>query len=240
MVNPTPSGPSRSTRRALAPLVAGALCAVLTACGSTETSTTSTTAAPAGTVAPTGATSTTSTTATTSAPATSTTKAAGATSTTKATGATTSTTATTASSLVLEADGLGAVSFGDPATEVLAALSKELGEPEDDDTLSECGGGADRGVRWADLSVSFMGGNLVGYHYGSPSGDVTHQISTIEGISAGSTVGQLKAAYPTVEVTESSLGPEWTVPDGVNGFLSSMGPAATVTGVYAGDNCFAR
>lgn len=114
------------------------------------------------------------------------------------TGSTTST-LPSSSAVALEPDGLGVVAFGDEASDVLATLSALLGPTTDDGPLPACPSGElDRQVQFAELSVlvaTFDGmERFVAWDLGPPSGALP-RLATAEGITVGSTLAQLRAAY---------------------------------------------
>ena len=88
----------------------------------------------------------------------------------------------------------------------------------------------------ADLDLLFEGGRFAGYYAGE---DAPETFSTIGDIHVGSTLAEIRAANPEVQVTEGSVGPEFGVGE-VFGFLSGTGDDARVTGLYAGRACIFR
>lgn len=157
-----------------------------------------------------------------------------------------STTATTAASpeVVLGPDGLGVVVFGDPADAVVTRLGELLGPPLDDRALGSCPTGeADRLVQFAELAVVLAGQGadqrFVAWDVGLASGGVP-ALRTAEGIGVGSTVAELRAAYPggLEIVPDDAFGPRFEVrrPSGViSGTLSGTGPGDTVVTLGAGE-----
>ncbi len=82
----------------------------------------------------------------------------------------------------------------------------------------------------------FENGALVGWYAseGAPEG-----FSTLSNIHVGSTLAEVRAADPAVEVREDTVGPEFSLGD-VHGFLSGTGEDARVTALYAGRACIFR
>jgi hypothetical protein len=65
--------------------------------------------------------------------------------------------------LVLAADGLGPVSFGDAGDAVVATLTESLGTPTEDE-LQPCSVyGQVRWVRWGSLTISVQDGRFTGF-----------------------------------------------------------------------------
>lgn len=153
------------------------------------------------------------------------------------------TTSTAPASLALRPDGLDASTFGDAAAPVIAAATALFGAPTTDSVNQECGAGPLRLVNWAQLRLVFRpeGGPFAGYLWQAQA----PAAATGTGVRVGSTVVELRAAYPTVNVRSDSLGPEWTVMLGspqrfLAGFLTATEPGGTVTRIYAGTTCFFR
>jgi hypothetical protein len=144
--------------------------------------------------------------------------------------------------IVLRPGGIDALSFGAPADQVVAAMTTSLGSVQQENRSAGCDSGADRTVRWAGLSAVFSGGKWVGYLWDGAAS--SPPAATDKGIKIGSTVAELKAAYPGVSVEDTTLGHEWFVEiddtTSIGGFVS--GPAATgkVQRIYSGDICAFR
>jgi hypothetical protein len=181
-------------------------------------------------------------------------------STTSTTEATTSTTAaetttTIAAGLVLGADGVGTVSFGQDPDSAIAALTSVLGEPSSDsgfvDAASSpygfCPAPQVRGVVWGDLTLLFSDGDTA---YGT-SGEQAHLFTyslaggspaatTEAGIGVGSSSEDVRAAYPeAVQVPGDELvAPRFDVSLGGSEPLRlTLDDAGTVTAVTAGQTC---
>ena len=147
--------------------------------------------------------------------------------------------------MVLGPDGLGAVHFGDPADAVLSRLTGILGPPVDDGPLGSCPtGAADRLVRFAELGV-VLGGEgadqrFVAWDVGLAAGAYP-ELRTAEGIGVGSTVAEVRRAYPgAVQVVpDDAFGPrlEVAMPNGgsLTGTLTGTGPGDTVVTLGAGE-----
>jgi hypothetical protein len=123
----------------------------------------------------------------------------------------------------------------------VAIASDELGEPADD-TVIDCDGGSSRQVHWEVLTLSGdpATGAVTGWYYegGEPS------LLGPLGIGIGTTVAELRALVPTIEVFEATLGPEfaWTSDNDqiVGGFLTGLDDDDTVIAFHAGFVCAFR
>ena len=126
------------------------------------------------------------------------------------------------------------VALGRPQAEVIATLTQFRGAAPTVSENSECGAGPLTFARWGDgLSLLFQDGALAGW----AAGDETPRgFKTLTGIGVGSTVAELRAAHPAVEVATNSLGPEFGADD-VYGLATGSGPNATVTHLWAGVSC---
>jgi hypothetical protein len=120
--------------------------------------------------------------------------------------------------LVMRQDGLGDAAFGVNPEEVIDYISSIAGAPTSDSGWADpfsafgvCPGTEVRGVTWGDLLVLFSDESTVAtgrrhffsYSYGPPFTDTPRPAAmrTPEGITVGSTVAELRAAYPEVAVT---------------------------------------
>lgn len=139
--------------------------------------------------------------------------------------------------LQLEANGLGVVSFGASEDQVESILEPSLSAPSAT-PLSGCdlthGPRQFIEIEWNDLVVEFNEGSFVGYRdilggwssigsFGTPSGPSRPAITTATGIGLGSTLAQLKEAYPGLVQTGSFT---WTSPDGIHFVLESGPPVS--------------
>ena len=154
--------------------------------------------------------------------------------------------------ILLAADGIGAIKFGtDNAANVLKRLIEALGEPEKDQRLpagTACG--ATRRFVWANfqvlvnevISTSSAGKpGLAGWFLGPPTA-APLDFKTDKGITVGSTVAQLKAAYAddVVVASRGEEGPGFTItaPGGIMlGLLSAGTDAGKVKDIQAGNYC---
>jgi hypothetical protein len=145
-------------------------------------------------------------------------------------------------SLVLRPGGIDALSFEAPADQVLATLGAALGPPGDDRKSAGCESGADRTVTWPNLYAVFSNGKWVGYLWDDGAG--APSAATDKGIKVGSTVAELKAAYPHVSIGDTTLGLEWFVEvtdtTSLGGFVSGSATAGKVERIYSGDICAFR
>jgi hypothetical protein len=130
------------------------------------------------------------------------------------------------------------LAFGAPRATVVSYLTGLHGgtapTPGHND---ECGAGAMDFADWGDdLTLAFQDGKFAGWWAGdqAPAG-----FSTVHDIHVGSTLAQVRAAWPDVEVRNDSIGPEFAAGD-LFGTLSDTTPTATVTALWAGVSCIFR
>lgn len=154
--------------------------------------------------------------------------------------------------ILLAADGVGAIKFGtDNAANVLKRLIEALGPPEKDQRLpagTACG--ATRRFVWANfqilvnevISTSSAGKpGLAGWFLGPPTA-APLDFKTEKGITVGSTVAELKAAYGD-DLTVAGRGEEGpgftiTAPGGIMlGLLTAGTDAGKIKDIQAGNYC---
>lgn len=149
--------------------------------------------------------------------------------------------------VVLQPDGLGflvgsssirQLPFGGPAAPVITAVEAALGKGKRTE-LPDCGQGARAGYRVGGLSLLLDGATFVGW---TEDGDSATRLTTADGIGVGTSRKDLEAAFPKLEVVESTLGVEWGVgvDEGLTGFLDADTPAAKVTQLAGGETCYFR
>lgn len=191
----------------------------------------------------------------TTTPAATTTSSTSTTSTTSTT-TTTSTTIPAAAELDLDDAGLGEALFGTDPTEVVAYVTSILGKPTADSGWADpvtlfgvCPGNEARTVTWGDLTMLFSDDTPVqpgrrhffSYVIGPPLGSSVQPagMRTPEGIGVGSTVGELRFTYPNVELyqDDTSAAAEFSVPEGVTGFLSGTADTDLVRAIVGGTAC---
>jgi len=169
--------------------------------------------------------------------------------TTTSTAPTTTSVPLTKDQIVLAADGVGAIKFGtDNAAHVLKRLIEALGAPEKDQRLpagTACG--ATRRFVWANFQilvneVTSRSGRpgLSGWFLGPPTA-APLDFKTEKGITIGSTVGAIKAAYGgdvTLARGEQGWGFTITAPGGIMiGQLDGGTDANKVKNIQAGNYC---
>jgi hypothetical protein len=147
--------------------------------------------------------------------------------------------------VALSVDGLTFVSdpatrnltFGTDEPTVTSALKAALGEPSTTDIGRPCDDGSSRAfdsVRYDGLVVFFFEAQLSGWSAENK------EFTTIDGIGPGSTLSDLKAAFPDVTVNpDSSLGVEFSSST-VGGVLDGTSDGSKVTTIFNGDLCILR
>ena len=129
--------------------------------------------------------------------------------------------------------GTRAIPFGTPEAAVLAALHPLRGPPTERANNDECPAGPMAFAEWEDyFQLVFQDGRFVGWWVDDPG------LTTMSGLGVGSSRADLDAAYKA-EVGESTLGPEFSA-GGLGGLLSTRGPTARVTTLWAGTICAFR
>lgn len=175
--------------------------------------------------------------------------------------ATTSTSTPASEVLTLEGDGLGPVSFGDPAEAVITALTALLGQPDDDSGWVEatsspfgvCPGDQVRGVQWASLLTLYSDGETAygpaGVHHFFAyvdslfQGDETVGLETAEGVGLGDSRQDLEETYgDRVTITEDEVfGVFFQIdveePAILWGHLSDTAPDAQIVDIRGGNGC---
>lgn len=168
-------------------------------------------------------------------------------------------TTTTLAPLLLRADGLGAVDFGDDTETVIAAVAERLEGASGDSgwvaargQFGTCPGTVVRVVRWESLRLFFSDGptefgeDVRHFFYYSQSTVETDRVlglATPEGIELGSTVEALEEAYGDQLTIEStiSFGVNFVVERPgqslLSGNLTSSSPDGTVTAIAGGFGC---
>jgi hypothetical protein len=221
------------------------------AASTTEVATT-TSAATTSTLLPVPETSTSTTT-------TSTTTTSSTTSTTTTMSTTTTIVPTTAppdpvaDALVLSGAGIGATPFGSDPEEAIALVTQQLGEPTRDtewiDPLSivACPGEEFRIVAWDALELGFADESrfdsgrrhFSAYSYGVDGqiGVAPEGLVTTNGVGLGSSVADLRDAYPDVVLFEENDfdASNFYVNDNLRGYLTGVTDDAAVTVISGGD-----
>jgi hypothetical protein len=151
--------------------------------------------------------------------------------------------ATAPPSVTLASDGLGVIAggapqrlaFGAAQARVLADVSGVLGQPTEQGMQEECPAGPLYQVSYASgLQLVFQDSAFVGWFAQSGS-----TLRTAREIGPGSTLGQLKAAYPATKVEETSLGHEFDAGE-LWGIVTDTTDAGVVEVIFAGINCIFR
>jgi hypothetical protein len=152
---------------------------------------------------------------------------------------------------------MGDAAFGVAADEAVDYIRSIAGVPTSDSgwadplsTFGVCPGTEVRGVTWGDLLVLFSDESSVvsgrrhffSYSYGPafvPGTPRPPGMRTPEGITVGSTVGELRAAYPDAVVTPADgiFAANFHVDDNLNGFVTGDTDADTVQSIIGGVGC---
>jgi hypothetical protein len=146
-------------------------------------------------------------------------------------------------SITLASDGLGVIAdgvaqrlaFGAARARVLAGFGGVLGQPAEQGMQEECPAGPLYQVGYGGgLQLVFQDSAFVGW-FAQPGST----LRTAREIGPGSTLGQLKAAYPAMKVEETSLGHEFDA-GGLWGIVTDTTDAGEVAVLFAGINCIFR
>ena len=171
--------------------------------------------------------------------------------TTTSTAASTTTAPLTRDQIVLAADGVGAIKFGNNSANTIRRFMDALGQPEKNTPLpagTTCG--ATRRLHWSNFQVlvnevtSASGAGkpgFAGWYLGPPTA-APLDFKTDKGITVGSTVAQLKAAYgdQVVVAGRGEEGPGFTItaPGGIMlGLLTAATDAGKIKDIQAGNYC---
>ncbi len=171
--------------------------------------------------------------------------------TTTSTAPTTTTALLTKDQIVLSADGVGAIKFGNNSANTIRRFMDALGEPEKNTPLpagTACG--ATRRLHWANFQVlvnevtSASGAGkpgFAGWFLGPPTA-APLDFKTEKGITVGSTVAELKVAYGDglTVAGRGEEGPGFTIvaPGGIMlGLLTADTDAGKVKDIQAGNYC---
>jgi hypothetical protein len=150
--------------------------------------------------------------------------------------------AAAAPAVVLAPDGLaitgGAaprrLAFGDPQARVLAEAGAVLGAPQNGGLQEECPAGPLYQTTFSGVQLVFQDSAFVGWSARTPS-----PLRTAEGVGPGSTMTQIRAAYPAAKVDETSLGTEFAAGELYGVFADSAG-SEDLEFLFAGINCIFR
>ena len=157
--------------------------------------------------------------------------------------------------LYIKGTTFNALAFGEESELVLNELTAALGNADHDTGWRKddtCEGSSTRRVRWGDLELVFTKGanglepdtlTFQQWHI-SGSSAVVATLITPEGIGVGSTVGDLKRAYPETKVTRARSSDEagiyLTKPEGgpfIQGFTKDTEDKSLITSMWAGLAC---
>jgi hypothetical protein len=126
------------------------------------------------------------------------------------------------------------LAFDAPADQAVAALERSQGGPPTRWVNAECGAGPVEFAAWPDgLSILIQNGRFVGWALGERA--TRDAPTTMSGVGVGSTRAELERPYQ-VSVEQTSLGTEFSTA-GFFGLLSSAGPDARVSSLWAGVSC---
>jgi hypothetical protein len=145
-----------------------------------------------------------------------------------------------AKALVLAVDDMTTndLPFGEAGVATTQREMGRLGFAGELQSLTGCGDGSSRVITYPGLSVYFSDDKLSGW---SVRTDDVSGLTTATGISLTTTRDQVQDAYDgKVKVFESTLGTEWTAPDGISGLFKDATPNAAVATFWSGRTCIAR
>jgi hypothetical protein len=144
--------------------------------------------------------------------------------------------------VVLTPDGLqvtggaapGRIAFGAPQARVLAEAGAVLGAPRDGSIQEECPAGPLYQTTFGALQLVFQDSAFVGWATQPDS-----PLRTAEGIGPGSTLAQVRAAYPAATVDQTSLGTEFSL-DALYGVFTDSTASSELEIMFGGINCIFR
>lgn len=130
--------------------------------------------------------------------------------------------------------------FGEPADQVVEAVSRALGSQPEHGHNDECGAGPLDMATWPNgLTLVAQDDRFAGWSLSPEAGaGMDDGLGTMAGITRGSTRSDLESAY-AAEVGETTLGTEFTA-GGLSGLLDGNGPTAYITTLWAGTTCAFR
>ena len=128
------------------------------------------------------------------------------------------------------------LAFGGGVPAAIDAARQAYGDPENVETLEECGAGPLQVSKFGGLTLAAQEGKFVGWWLDGH--DKPPVPSTERGIGIGSTREALDAAY-SIDEFETSLGNEFTT-DGLAGLIEGEGKLGKVTHLWAGATCITR
>jgi hypothetical protein len=136
--------------------------------------------------------------------------------------------------------GGNALVLGAPEFQVRSYLERALLDPVDED-VQDCGPGRLTAIEWKDVTVYLdEAETFVGWYARTPT------FRTDAGVHVGSTRSAVEQAYPTAQITETTLGTELLVPvegqaDGGGAGLSGVfDEGGALTTLWSGATCVAR
>ena len=143
--------------------------------------------------------------------------------------------------LVLEPGGLGYVrgpaslghvSFADTSAEQARDLAERAFGPGTTSPLPDCGP-AVVVATYRGITLYLDGPRWVGWS------TTSRTLTTGDGVGAGTTLTELRAAFAEVAVTTATIGPEWSAGE-LSGQLTGTTPTSTVARVQSGQTCVFR
>ncbi|MBA4761194.1 hypothetical protein [Sphingomonas sp.] len=129
------------------------------------------------------------------------------------------------------------LAFGTAREMTVTGATAALGKPSDTGRNGECGEGAMEFVEFGGLTLWFQQDKFVGWFLE----DATPKLTTATGAGIGSTRKEVADALEISDVTDSSLGREFTTDGGdFSGLLDGAGDSAKVTALWSGQACIFR
>lgn len=126
------------------------------------------------------------------------------------------------------------LAFGQPQARVLADAGAVLGAPQNGGMQEECPAGPLYQTTFSAVQLVFQDSAFVGW-----AARTLSPLRTAEGIGPGSTLPQIRAAYPATTVDQTSLGTEFAAGD-LYGVFADSTAGAPLEHLFAGINCIFR